>query len=61
MAVPDSALPSRSSLTACILSVVYEKEKVGGACYDEATRTVHYLADTVDDDEFNTLRYCKYL
>ncbi|CAD5206899.1 unnamed protein product [Bursaphelenchus okinawaensis] len=47
----------RSTLTSTVLTVFYDRNKLGAACYDEAEKTIQYLNDTPDDDEYNTLRY----
>ncbi|CAD5210118.1 unnamed protein product [Bursaphelenchus xylophilus] len=47
----------KSALTSTVLAVFFDRQKLGAACYDEAEKTIQYLNDTPDDDEFNTLKY----
>jgi hypothetical protein len=44
-----------------ILCVSFENRKIGAACYEEHGQTVYYLRDTMEDDKFSTLRYCKFM
>jgi hypothetical protein len=59
-ALDETVLNRTAAGTFKILCVSYESRKLGAACYEEYGQTIYYLRDTADDEDFNTLRYCKF-
>ncbi|KAI6241297.1 hypothetical protein M3Y99_00355200 [Aphelenchoides fujianensis] len=51
-------LRSTTAVGTCkILCLSYEKKRLAAACYEEHGSIVHYMRDTPDDSDFNTMRY----